>query len=71
MSAVTAQKIASYFGISVGQLLGEEEQEEKPTENDGLTETQASAVNLIMNMSEDQLRKFIQMAEIALEVSSK
>ena len=29
VSAATAQKIASYFGVSVGYLLGEEEQEEK------------------------------------------
>ena len=37
VSAVTAQKIASYFGVSVGYLLGEEEKEEqkeKPTVND-------------------------------------
>ena len=26
VSAVTAQKIANYFGVSVGYLLGEEEQ---------------------------------------------
>ncbi len=32
VSAPTAQKIASYFGVSVGYLLGEEEQKEKPTQ---------------------------------------
>lgn len=68
----TAQKIADYFGVSVDRVLGSAEKEKSPTpEGMELTETQASAVNLIMNMSEDQLRKFIQMAEIALEVSSK
>ena len=37
VSAVTAQKIADYFGVSVGYLLGEEE---KPTAcaDDGLAE---------------------------------
>lgn len=30
INAETAQKIASYFGVSVGYLLGEEEQKEKP-----------------------------------------
>ena len=29
VSAVTAQKIASYFNVSVGYLLGEEEKDEK------------------------------------------
>ena len=33
VSAVTAQKIASYFGVSVGYLLGEET-EKTPTESD-------------------------------------
>lgn len=32
VSAVTAQKIASYFNVSVGYLLGEEEKEKSPTE---------------------------------------
>lgn len=34
VSTATAQKIASYFGVSVGYLLGEEEQKEKPLIND-------------------------------------
>ena len=39
VNAVTAQKIASYFGVSVGYLLGEEEKKEKPTaEDDELSE---------------------------------
>lgn len=35
-----------------------------------LSETQSVALDLIMNMSEDQLKKFIQLAEIALEIPS-
>ena len=35
VSAVTAQKIASYFDVSVGYLLGEEEQKENPTTQTG------------------------------------
>ena len=31
MSAATADKIASYFGVSVGYLLGSEQKEEAPT----------------------------------------
>lgn len=33
ISATNAQKIASYFGVTVGYLLGEEEQKEKPLVN--------------------------------------
>lgn len=34
IKAETAQKIADYFGVTVGYLLGEEEQKEKPLIND-------------------------------------
>lgn len=33
VSAVTAQKIANYFNVSVGYLLGEEETEKAPTKS--------------------------------------
>ena len=36
VNAETAQKIASYFGVSVGYLLGEEEKEKKPVNEDEL-----------------------------------
>lgn len=38
VNAETAQKIASYFGVSVGYLLGEEDKKEQPTANDELSE---------------------------------
>lgn len=34
LSAANAQKIANYFGVSVGYLLGEEEKENVPATND-------------------------------------
>ena len=34
VSAVTAQKIASYFGVSVGYLLGEEAKKKNDTQTD-------------------------------------
>lgn len=69
INGATAQKIADYFGVSVDRVLGSAEKEKSPTpEGMELTETQTVAFNLIMKMSDDQLRKFIQMAEIALEI---
>ena len=67
----TAQKIADYFGVSVDCVLGSAEKEKNSTpEGMELSETQSVALDLIMNMSEDQLKKFIQLAEIALEIPS-
>ena len=38
ISTTTAQKIASYFGVTIGYLLGEEEKEKKPVNEDELAE---------------------------------
>ena len=55
VNAETAQKIASYFNVSVGYLLGEEEQKEKPTaQDDGLTENQMALIEFAKSLSEDQ-----------------
>ena len=59
ISTQNAQKIASYFGVSVGYLLGEEEKEEKekqPTGNE-LSAKQAEFIRKIENMSDDQIEK--------------
>lgn len=53
VSAVTAQKIANYFGVSVGYLLGEEDDEkEKPTipEDDGLSETHIKLLEITKSL---------------------
>lgn len=62
VNAETAQKIASYFGVSVGYLLGEEEKE-KPTipEDDGLTNSKRVLIDFAKTLSEDQ-------AELALRL---
>lgn len=58
VSAVTAQKIAAYFGVSVGYLLGEEEMGEKkeqPIEVDGLSDKQKAIMLKVMQMSDAEL----------------
>jgi transcriptional regulator with XRE-family HTH domain len=58
ISAANAQKIAAYFGVSVGYLLGEEEQKEKPTvQDDGLSEKQKAFIEKVMQMSDAELDK--------------
>ena len=56
VNAETAQKIASYFGVSVGYLLGEEDKKEKPTipRDDGLTDNQRVLIEFAKSLSEDQ-----------------
>lgn len=61
VSAVTAQKIAAYFDVSVGYLLGEEEmgiKKEQPTDFDGLSEKQKYLIKKVMQMSDADLDKF-------------
>jgi transcriptional regulator with XRE-family HTH domain len=55
VSAVTAQKIASYFGVSVGYLLGEEEKEEKPVQEDELSENIKMLVDFAKSVPEDKV----------------
>ena len=62
VNAETAQKIASYFGVSVGYLLGEEEKEEKPTANDDeLSENIKQLIDFVKTVPDDK-------AELVLKV---
>ena len=62
VSTATAQKIASYFGVSVGYLLGEEEKVEKPTANDDeLSANIKTLVDFVKTVPEDK-------AELVLKV---
>ena len=56
ISAANAQKIASYFGVSVGYLLGEEEKEEKPTvADDELSENMKMLIDFAKSVPEDKI----------------
>jgi transcriptional regulator with XRE-family HTH domain len=62
-SAETAHKIASYLGVSVAYLLGEEERGEKkeqPIDFDGLSEKQRSLISKVMQMSASELDRLEQ-----------
>ena len=74
ISAVTAQKIASYFDVSVGYLLGEEEEQEKPiAQDDGLSDSVRELVEFVKSVPEDKagmIQKVIQSILEDYEVSS-
>lgn len=60
LSAAKAQKIASYFDVSVGYLLGEEDKKEKPINNDGLSEKKRVFMQKVEQMSDDQIDRLEQ-----------
>lgn len=63
VSAVTAQKIAAYFGVSVGYLLGEEGEKEKPTvKDDGLSKEKQELIDCIKKLPEDKIQMLLQVA---------
>ena len=59
VSATTAQKIASYFNVSVGYLLGEEEKKEQSTESE-LSITKKEFIQKIEKMSDAQIERLEQ-----------
>ena len=70
VSAVTAQKIATYFGVSVGYLLGEEENEQKKeqsTEIDGLSEKRKALMQFAMSVPDDKADMILQVMKTILK----
>ena len=68
VSAVTAQKIASYFNVSVGYLLGEEEEKEKTTaQGDGLTENQRILMEFAKSVPDDKAEMILRVMKSIVE----
>ena len=68
VNAETAQKIASYFGVSVGYLLGEEEKEEKPTvEDDELSANIKQLVDFVKTVPEDKVELVLKVMKSIVE----
>ena len=66
ISAVNAQKIASYFGVSVGYLLGEEEmgiKKEQPTEYGELSDKLVELIDHVKDLPEDKIQMLLQVAK--------
>ena len=68
VNAETAQKIASYFGVSVGYLLGEEEKEEKPTaEDDELSNNRKKLIDFAKSVREDKVELVLKVMKSIVE----
>lgn len=67
ISTANAQKIASYFGVTVGYLLGEEEKKETAAENgNGLSKAKQQLLALAEQCTEEDAEKLLQMMQILL-----
>ena len=63
VSAETAQKIASYFGVSVGYLLGQEEKEKPTVQDDGLSKEKQELFDFIKTLPQDKVELLLQVAK--------
>lgn len=67
ISAANAQKIASYFGVSVGYLLGEDEKKEQPTAYDGLSEKRKALIDFAMSIPDDKAEMILRVMKTIVE----
>lgn len=57
LSAVNAEKIANYFGVSVSHLLGKDEKNPATEIGNGMSQAKAELVKKVMQMSDADLEK--------------
>jgi transcriptional regulator with XRE-family HTH domain len=68
ISAANAQKIASYFGVTVGYLLGEEDKKEKPiVQDDGLSENQRKLIEFVKTVPDDKAEMILKVIQSIVE----
>lgn len=67
ISTATAQKMATYLGVSIGHLLGEEETDIKKTPSVEITEGEQKLLELFRRVPENQQQMVLQMIEVALQ----
>ncbi len=68
ISTANAQKIATYFGVTVGYLLGEEdEKKEQPTEYDGLSEKRKALIDFALSVPDDKAEMILRVMKSIVE----
>ena len=67
ISATNAQKIASYFGVSVGYLLGEEDKKIEPTDDDRLSENMKQLIDFVKTVPEDKVELVLKLMRTIVE----
>lgn len=71
VSAVTAQKIASYFNVSVGYLIGDEEKKENSPSEQMLTEGEEKMLELFRLIPKDRQAEALDLLRVALKMQQK
>lgn len=69
-TAETAHKIASYLGVSVAYLIGEEEKDakkEQPTDFDGLSEKRKALMQFAESVPEDKVEMILRVMKSILQ----
>lgn len=66
VSADTAEKIASYFDVSVSYLLGKEENK-KPTDDGELSEAKRELISFVNTLQEDAAESMLRMMKAYYE----
>ena len=64
LTASTAEKVASYFGVSVAYLLGKEEKNPTTETDSGISKAKADFIQKVMQMSDDQLEQLERILDI-------
>ena len=68
ISTATAQKMATYLGVSVGYLLGEEDiKKEQTTEIDDLPDKRKALMQFAMSVPEDKAEMILQVMKTILQ----
>lgn len=68
ISATNAQKIASYFGVSVGYLLGEEDKKIEPTvQDDRLSENMKQLIEFVKTVPEEKVDLLLKVMKSIVE----
>ncbi len=67
VSTATAQKIASYFNVTVGYLLGEEEKEKPTAQGDGLSEKRKALIEFAQSVPEDKAEMILRVMKSIVE----
>lgn len=62
----TLCKLSAYFGVSVDYLLGLSDEKKNPAEN--LSEVKRNMIDLVDQLSDEQVSKLLQIARAALEL---
>ena len=68
VNAETAQKLASYFGVSVGYLLGEEDKKIEPTvQDDRLSENMKQLIDFVKTVPEEKIDLLLKVMKSIVE----